>query len=86
VFSFFKQSFIYSCYRKFKVTKIFFYFFRNASNNFGPALNKHLPIILSIIKKKQDLVNRERIDDLKEILINNGGEEAKILMMNAELK
>jgi len=25
---------------------------KNTSNNFGPALNKHLPVILPIIKKK----------------------------------
>jgi len=25
---------------------------KNASNMFGPALNKHLPVILPLIKKK----------------------------------
>ena len=27
-----------------------------ASNNFGPALNKHLPVILPIMRKRQDLI------------------------------
>jgi hypothetical protein len=26
--------------------------YRNASNNFGPALNKHLPIVLQLVKRK----------------------------------
>ena len=44
---------------------------------FGPALNKYLPYILPLIKKKQDLASSERICYLKETLISNGGEEAR---------
>lgn len=33
----------------------------NASDNFGPAINKHLPIILPMVAKRQDLANDERI-------------------------
>ena len=41
----------------------------NASNMFGPALNKHLTHILPLIKKKQDLASDERIQNLKKTLI-----------------
>lgn len=34
---------------------------RNQSDNFGPALNKHLKIILPLVKKRQDLASNERI-------------------------
>lgn len=34
---------------------------RNTSDNFGPALNKHLKIILPLIQKRQDLASNERI-------------------------
>jgi len=34
---------------------------KNASVNFGPALNKHLPIVLQLIRKKQDLASKERL-------------------------
>eukprot|EP00350_Pseudokeronopsis_sp_OXSARD2_P009056 CAMPEP_0170550984 /NCGR_PEP_ID=MMETSP0211-20121228/8998_1 /TAXON_ID=311385 /ORGANISM="Pseudokeronopsis sp., Strain OXSARD2" /LENGTH=85 /DNA_ID=CAMNT_0010857855 /DNA_START=591 /DNA_END=846 /DNA_ORIENTATION=- len=50
---------------------------KNASNNFGPALNKHLPLVIPLIKKKQELASKERIQELKEILIMNGGDEAE---------
>ena len=43
---------------------------------FGPAINKHLPHILPLVKKKQDLVGTERIASLKETLIKNGGADA----------
>ena len=33
----------------------------NSSENFGPALNKHLPIILPLVAKRQDLSENERI-------------------------
>ena len=33
----------------------------NASENFGPALNKHLPVILPLVAQRQDLSNDERI-------------------------
>lgn len=61
-------------------------FVRSASNNFGPALNKHLPLVLTMVKKKQDLASVERIHDLKEALVNNGGEEAESIVMRADLK
>ena len=33
-----------------------------ASENFGPALNKHLPVILPLMRKRQDLVkNNEKV-------------------------
>lgn len=60
--------------------------YRNASNNFGPALNKHLPIVLQLVKKKQDLAAKERIHELKQILILNGGEEAEIIVNKMGLK
>lgn len=59
---------------------------KNASNNFGPALNKHLPLALQFVKKKQDLASVERIHELKAILIANGGSEAEIIVSRAELK
>lgn len=59
---------------------------RNASNNFGPALNKHLPIVLELIKKKQDLASTERIAELQEILVNNGGEKAEEVITRVKLK
>ena len=59
---------------------------KNASNNFGPALNKHLPMALQMIKKKQDLASIERIHDLKHILVTNGGPEAEKIVMSAQLK
>jgi hypothetical protein len=51
-----------------------------ASDNFGPALNKHLPLILGLIRKKQDLANKERLVSLKETLLANGGNEARIMI------
>eukprot|EP00347_Sterkiella_histriomuscorum_P010627 403375543 len=59
---------------------------KNASNNFGPALNKHLPLVLQLVKKKQDLAAVERIHELKEILIQNGGEEAELVVNKMGLK
>lgn len=59
---------------------------KNASNNFGPALNKHLPIALHMVKKKQDLASIERIHDLKNILIANGGQEAQKILQAIGLK
>jgi len=35
-----------------------------ASENFGPALNKHLHIIVPLIQKKQQLANEDRIKQL----------------------
>ena len=52
----------------------------NASHMFGPALNKHLPIIIPLIQKKQDLANDERIANLKTTLRSNGGKEADCIL------
>lgn len=57
-----------------------------ASDNFGPALNKHLPIILALIRKRQDLASTERLQSLKETLLTNGGYEAKDFVATADLK
>ena len=51
-----------------------------SSDNFGPALNKHLPVILPMIQKKQDLASKERLGALKERLLQNGGHEAKQIL------
>lgn len=50
---------------------------RMASDNFGPALNKHLPLMLAMIQKRQDLAAKERLTSLKEALLANGGHEAR---------
>ena len=84
--SFFKQISLYCCNREYKVNNWEFILFRNASNNFGPALNRHLKNILPLIKKKQDLASTERIHDLKETLIRNGGEEAEEIVEYYNLK
>ena len=48
-----------------------------ASNNFGPALNKHLPVILPLMRKRPDLVkDNEKVVQLVETLRMNGGTEA----------
>jgi hypothetical protein len=47
---------------------------------FGPALNKHLPYIIPLVQKKQDLANPERIGSLKQTLEKNGGDDAKKLL------
>jgi hypothetical protein len=44
---------------------------------FGPAINKHLPHILPLVKKKQELADPERIKTLRDTLVRNGGEEAE---------
>lgn len=51
-----------------------------ASDNFGPALNKHLPLMLSLICKKQDLASKERLSSLKQTLLANGGHEARTMI------
>ena len=58
----------------------------NASDNFGPALNKHLPVLLPLVAKRQDLANDERIQRLKESLSFNGGEEADKMLQRYPLK
>lgn len=40
-------------------------------------MNKHLPIILQLVKKRQDLASVDRIHELKQILVQNGGVEAE---------
>jgi hypothetical protein len=50
---------------------------------FGPALNKHLPLALQMVKKRQDLASRERIHELKDMLIANGGQEAEMIVNSA---
>ena len=57
-----------------------------ASDNFGPAMNKHLPIILGLIRKKQDLANKERLVSLKETLLANGGHDARAMIASVQLK
>jgi len=49
-------------------------------------LNKHLPHILLLIKKKQDLASVERIHELKCTLISNGGSDAEKFVKSIELK
>jgi hypothetical protein len=49
-------------------------------------LNKHLPIVLQLVKRKQDLAATERIHELKEILVRNGGSEAERIVREAGLK
>ena len=46
---------------------------KNTSENFGPAVNKHLPIILPLVAKRQDLSTDDRILDLAMVLRENGG-------------
>ena len=58
----------------------------NASDNFGPALNKHLPILLPLVAKRQDLANDERIHRLKDALTYNGGDEAEKMLARYPLK
>ena len=52
-----------------------------ASTNYGPALNKHLPVILPLIRKRPALLkNNSKVDELIDALRTNGGTEAdKIL-------
>ena len=48
-----------------------------ASDNFGPAINKHLPVLLPLIAKRQDLADDARISQLKDVLCFNGGDDAE---------
>jgi hypothetical protein len=57
-----------------------------ASDNFGPAINKHLPILLGLIRKKQDLANKERLVSLKQTLLANGGHDARAMIASVQLK
>ena len=58
----------------------------NASDNFGPALNKHLPVILPLVAKRQDLASDERIGRLKDALCFNGGDQAEAMLEKYPIK
>jgi|TARA_B110000285_G_scaffold208970_1_gene249581 hypothetical protein len=48
-----------------------------ASDGFGPALNKHLPVILPLLRKRPELVKGSpKVNELIEMLRSNGGKEA----------
>ena len=57
-----------------------------ASDNFGPALNKHLPILLPLIAKRQDFASDDRISQLKDVLCFNGGDDAEAMIDKYPLK
>ena len=59
---------------------------RQASENFGPALNKHLHIILPLVQKRQDLASNERIGMLRAALLEFGGTEAEKMLLVYPLK
>ena len=50
---------------------------KQTSNNYGPALNRHLPSIINKVTKKKDLVSPELITEITEILLKNGGKQAE---------
>ena len=52
-----------------------------ASDGYGPALNKHLPVILPLMRKRPELCKANpKVNELIEMLRANGGKEAdKIL-------
>ena len=58
----------------------------DASDNFGPALNKHLPVLLPLIAKRQDLCSDERILRLRDALCFNGGDAAEVMFTKYPLK
>ena len=51
-----------------------------ASDNFGPALNKHMPVLLPLVAKRQDLANDDRIQRLIDAISFNGGEKADAML------
>ena len=52
----------------------------DTSENYGPALNKHLHIIVPLFEKRNDKHSNEKIIRLRQTLLENGGQEAaKIL-------
>lgn len=62
-------------------------YFRQASDNFGPALNSHLSVILKLVKLKESLATTEQMAHFRETLIENGGGEAmRIIMEMGDLK
>jgi len=52
----------------------------SASDNFGPALNKHLPILLPMVAQRKDLADKARISQLVDVLCFNGGDEAEAML------
>ena len=46
------------------------------SDNYGPALNKHLKLIMPMVEKRNDKASAPKISELKNTLIENGGDEA----------
>lgn len=58
----------------------------NASNLFGPALNRYLPVLLPLVAKRQGLASDERIASLKTALLENGGRDARRLLELHPLK
>jgi hypothetical protein len=59
---------------------------KNAVTNFGPTLNKHLPSLLPLIAKRQDLASDDRISGLKEAILENCGDDARKLLEIFPLK
>jgi hypothetical protein len=55
---------------------------RNSSNNFGPALNVHLPVILKLVKHKECLATVEQMGQLRSVLMENGGTDAMRAIMD----
>ena len=53
---------------------------RNASDNFGPALNKHLPVLLPMVAERSDLADDDRIAHLHFTLQDNGGDMAEEML------
>lgn len=52
----------------------------DTSDNYGPALNKYLYIIVPLMEKRKDKHTKDKISNLRQTLLENGGEEAiKIL-------
>ena len=60
---------------------------RNASDNFGPALNKHLPVLIKLVKKREGLASRERMAEFRSVILENGGTDAmRAIMALGDLK
>lgn len=53
---------------------------RSASDNFGPALNKHLPVLLPMVAERGDLAGDDHIVDLHFTLLENGGTMAERML------
>lgn len=59
---------------------------KQSSEQFGPALNPHLRVILPLVAKRQDLASDERIRSLSECLVKYGGREAEKMLTLYPLK